>query len=196
VTLFPYTTLFRSFPSGIVTHGAITGALEIAQESRPDPRAIQGIDLEVHPLCLRLTGWRTPRTAVEATFSVHHWVAVALIDRRIGIRQFSDACVADPLVVALRDRVEARPNEAFTRDEATVRVKLSDGRLLERHVAHALGSSERPLDDTALSAKLHDLADGVIGERAVGMLADRCWNIERTTDASVIVAAACGRSVG
>ncbi len=187
---------YKPFPSGIVTHGAITGALEIAQESRPDPRAIRGVELEVHPLCLHLTGRRVPRTAVEATFSVYHWVAVALIDRRIGIRQFSDACVADPLVVALRDRVEARPNEAFTRDEALVRVKLSDGRLLERHVAHALGSSERPLDDAALSAKLHDLAGGVIGERAAGLLAEHCWNVERTPDASAIVAAACGRGEG
>ena len=187
---------YKPFPSGIVTHGAITGALEIAQEWRPDPGAIRRVELEVHPWCLHLTGWREPRTAPEATFSVYHWVAVALIERRIGIRQFSDTCVADPLVVALRDRVEARPNEAFARDEAMVRVRLSDGRLLERHVAHALGSSERPMDDAALSAKLHDLADGVIGECAAGLLAERCWNIERTPDASAIVAAACGGGEG
>ena len=187
---------YKPFPSGIVTHGAITGALEIAQESRPDPRAILKVELEVHPLCLQLTGRRAPRTAIEATFSVYHWVAVALIDRRISIRQFSDACVADPRVVALRDRIEARPNEAFSRDEAVVRVRLSDERVLERHVAHALGSIERPLDDAALGAKLHDLVDGIIGERAAGLIERRCWNIEREPDAAVIVSAACGRDEG
>ncbi len=187
---------YKPFPSGIVMHGAITGALEIAQEWRPDPDAIRRVELEVHPWCLELTGRREPRTALEATFSVYHWVAVALIERRISIRQFSDTCVAEPLVVALRDRVEARSNEAFARDEAMVRVRLSDERVLERHVAHALGSSERPLDDAALSAKLHDLADGVIGESAAGLLEERCWNIERAPDASSIVAAACGRGEG
>ncbi len=184
---------YKPFPSGIVMHGAVTGALEIARESGPDPQAIQGVDLEVHPLCLHLTGRREPRTALEATFSVYHWVAVALIDRRIGIRQFSDTCVGDPRVVALRDRVQARSNESFGRDEAVVRVRLVDGRALERHVPHAWGSIERPLNDAALNAKLHDLADGVIGESAARLLENRCWNIEEAPDASVLAAAACGR---
>ncbi len=187
---------YKPFPSGIVMHGAITGALEIAQEWRPAPEAIRRVELEVHPWCLELTGGREPRTALEATFSVYHWVAVALIERRISIRQFSDTCVADPFVAALRGRVEARSNEAFARDEAVVRVRLSDECILERHVAHALGSTERPLDDAALGAKLHDLADGVIGESASGLLEERCWNIERAPDASAIVAAACGRGEG
>jgi 2-methylcitrate dehydratase PrpD len=187
---------YKPFPSGIVMHGAITGAQEIAQEWRPDPEAIQRVELEVHPWCLDLTGRREPRTALEATFSVYHWVAVALIERRISIRQFSDTCVADPLVVALRERVEARANEAFARDEAMVRVRLSDERVLERHVTHALGSSERPLDDAALSAKLHDLADGVISKSAAALLEERCWKIERTPDVSAIVATACGRGEG
>ncbi len=186
---------YKPFPAGIVMHGAITGALEVAKEWRTDPTAIRRVELVVHPLCLHLTGRRTPRTAVEATFSVYHWVAVALIDRRIGIGQFSDACVTDPAVVALRDRVEASVNEAFKRDEAFIRVTLADGRILERHVDHALGSIERPMDDPTLTAKLHDLADGVIGERPTGLLAERCWGIERAPDASVVVAAACGRAV-
>ncbi len=90
---------YKPFPSGIVMHGAMTGALEIAQEWRPDPVAIRGVDLEVHPMCLHLTGRREPRTAVEATFSVYHWVAVALIDRRIAIRQFSEAINAGRIIV-------------------------------------------------------------------------------------------------
>ncbi|HSR13819.1 MAG TPA: MmgE/PrpD family protein [Thermodesulfobacteriota bacterium] len=184
---------YKPFPSGIVMHGAVTGALEIARESHPDPAAIEGVDLEVHPLCLQLTGRRQPKTAQEATFSVFHWVAVALIDGRIGIGQFKDSCVADPQVIALRDRIQAGSSEKFARDEAVVRVKLSDGRVLERHVNHAMGSIERPLQDAELTAKLHDLADGVIGEKTAKALEERCWGVESLTDASDIAAAACGR---
>jgi 2-methylcitrate dehydratase PrpD len=185
--------VYKPFPSGIVMHSAITGALEIAQEWHPDPKAIHHVTLLVHPLCLDLTGRRTPRTAVEATFSVYHWVAVALIDRRIGIGQFSDSCVADPAVTDLRDRIEATEDKTLGRDEAHIRITLTDGRILERHVDHALGSIERPMSDQALTAKLHDLADGAIGAHAAGLLAERCWGIERTPDASAIVTAACDR---
>jgi len=183
---------YKPFPSGIVTHGAITAALELAVESHPEPKAIRRVELVVHPLCLKLTGRRTLNTVEEAPFSVYHWVAVALIERQIGISQFVEAYITDPAVVALRDRVQASANESFNRDEADIRVTLADGRIIERHVDHALGSIERPMNDQALTAKLHDLADGVIGERASGLLADRCWGVERAPDASTIVVAACG----
>jgi 2-methylcitrate dehydratase PrpD len=183
---------YKPFPSGIVMHGAITAALEIAVESRLEPQVIRRVELVVHPLCLKLTGRRTPKTTLEATFSVYHWVAVALIDCRIGIDQFNEAYMTDPVVVALRDRVEASVNELFNRDEACIRVTLANGRIIERHVDHALGSIERPMNDQALTVKLHDLTDGVIGAHAAGLLAERCWGVERALDASTIVAAACG----
>jgi 2-methylcitrate dehydratase PrpD len=184
---------YKPFPSGIVTHGATSAALEVAQASRPDPSAIGRIDLIVHPLCLKLTGRREPRTAVEATFSVYHWVALALIDRRIGIGQFTDACVARPEVVSLRDRAHAVADESYRRDEANIKITLGDGRVLEHHVEHALGSFERPMDDATLTAKLHDLVDSVIGAPSGTLLAERCWGIEDEADAACLVAAACGR---
>ena len=184
---------YKPFPSGIVMHGAVTGALEIAVERRLEPQAIRRIELEVNPLCLSLTGRRAPQTAAEATFSVYHWVAVALADRRIGIGQFTDAYTSEPRILALRDRMDARANVGFKRDEAHIRISLADGSVLERHVDHALGGLERPMSDEALTAKLHDLADGVIGTPAAECLAERCWGVERMADASAIVATACGR---
>jgi 2-methylcitrate dehydratase PrpD len=44
---------YKPFPSGIVMHAAITGAVEIAREYRPDPAEIERVDLIVHPMCRR-----------------------------------------------------------------------------------------------------------------------------------------------
>ena len=183
---------YKPFPSGIVMHGAITAALEVAVEFHPEPKEIRRVELVVHPLCLKLTGRRIPKKIEDISFSVYHWVAIAFIDRRIGINQFSEAYIADPAVATLRDRVEAKADESFKRDEAHIRVTLSDGRIIERHIDHALGSIERPMSDQELTAKLHDLSDHVIGAHAAGLLADRCWGIEQAPDASAIVKAACG----
>ena len=184
---------YKPFPSGIVTHGATSAALEVAQALGSDPGSISRVDLIVHPLCLKLTGRREPRTAVEATFSVFHWVAVALIDRRIGIGQFTDACVARGDVVALRDRAHAVADESYRRDEAHIKLTFADGRTLEHHVDHALGSFERPMDDATLTAKLHDLTERVIGPASAERLASLCWGIAREPDVSRLVDAACGR---
>ncbi len=178
---------YKPFPSGIVTHGAITGALELAQRHLIECAAIERVELVVHPLCIELCGRRTPRTAVEGTFSVFHWVAVALLNRSISIGQFSDACVSDPVVIGVRDRVTATTNPQFKKDEAHVRLTLKDGRILEQHVDHALGSAERPMSDAALDAKFHDLADTTLGVPAATKLLDACRNLERLPDAAALL---------
>ena len=177
---------YKPFPAGIVTHGAITGALELAQIHRMQQDDIERVELVVHPLCLELCGRRTPRTAVEGTFSVFHWVAVALLNGAISIRCFSDACVTDPIVMALRDRVTATTNPQFKKDEAHVRVTLKGGRVVEQHVAHALGSAERPMSDADLDAKFHDLADSVLGVPAANKLLQACRHVERLPDAAAL----------
>ncbi|MFN0305015.1 MAG: MmgE/PrpD family protein [Burkholderiales bacterium] len=178
---------YKPFPSGIVTHGAITGALELVQQHCIARENIDRVELVVHPLCIELCGRRTPRTAVEGTFSVFHWVAVALLNGVVSIRQFSDACVTDSVVIGIRDRVTATTNPQFKKDEAHVRLILIDGRVLEHHVDHALGSAERPMRDAELDAKFHDLADGVLGVPAATQLLHACRNLERLPDAARLV---------
>lgn len=180
---------YKPFPSGIVTHAAITAALELAREAVSDPAAIATVRLAVHPLCLELCGRRAPATAVEGTFSVYHWVAVALVERAAGIKQFSDGTVRAPAVVALRDRIEARAEPAFAKDEAAIEIVLRDGRSLRRHVDHALGAVERPPSDDDLGRKLADLVAERLAPEAAARLARLCWHLADEADAAVLVAA-------
>jgi len=182
---------YKPFPCGIVIHAALTGALELAREHRPDPAAIERVRLAVHPLCLEMCGRRAPRSALEGTFSVYHWVAVAITARAIGIRHYSDAVVNDPAIVALRDRVEARADPGLRRDEATVEIVLRDGTTLARHIAHALGSIERPPSDAELTAKLADLAAGTLTPERIEALTRACWSLGSAPDARLIATLSC-----
>jgi 2-methylcitrate dehydratase PrpD len=181
---------YKPFPSGIVTHAAITGALELARADAPAPETIAKIRLVVHPLCLALCGRRAPANAVEGTFSVYHWVAVALTERAIGIRHYSDDVVRDATIVRLRDRIEARPDPLYRKDEADIEVVLNDGRILTRHVEHAMGAIERPPSDAELGAKLADLAGVVLSPERTEALAQACWHLAEAPDARIIAAAA------
>ena len=182
---------FKPYPSGIVTHGAITAAEELTASPGFDANLIERVELTVHPQCLNLTGLRAPRTAAEGTFSVYHWVALALLNGRAKISQFNDTTVTDPGVVNLRDRISAVSDSTFAKDEARIRVVYYGGFVLDHHVEHALGSKERPLSDDELTRKLHDLADGVIGPAQTDALAQLCWQLWDEPDASAIVTAAC-----
>jgi len=183
---------YKPFPSGIVTHAAITGALELAREHAPAPDAIAEIRLAVHPLCLELCGRPEPANAVEGTFSVHHWVAVALATRAAGIAQFSDATVRDKVVSALRKRVTARAEPRWRTDEAEIELVLRDGSILRRHVYHAMGAAERPPSDADLTRKLAELCEGRLAPGAAETLARACWGLAGEADASILTACARG----
>ena len=92
--------------------------------------------------------------------------------------QFNEACVRDEVVTALRDRVETTVDPSLGQDQARVKIKLKDGRVLDRFVAHAFGSVENPMTDGQLEARFADLASGILSEDRMRDLMTLYRNVE------------------
>jgi 2-methylcitrate dehydratase PrpD len=151
---------------------------------------IERIDLAVHPLVLELTGKRTPQTGLEGKFSVYFAAAVAIVTGAAGPKQFSDALVRDPAVVALRDRVIATVTPGIREEQVKAVITLKDGRRLEQSVEHVVGSVERPMSDADLDRKFLDLADGVLPPARARQLLDLCRTVDRLPRAGELARAA------
>jgi 2-methylcitrate dehydratase PrpD len=177
---------YKPFACGVVVHPAIDGCLQLRTEERLAASSIEAIELKVHPLVLELTGKKLPRTGLEGKFSVYHSAAVAIIDGAAGPAQYSDARVADPAVVALRDRVHATVDATLSEDAAHVRIRLADGRVLERFVAHALGSVENPMSDRDLEAKFRGLCAPVLTEEATEAIIAACRRLDTSADVAAL----------
>jgi 2-methylcitrate dehydratase PrpD len=183
---------YKPFACGLVVHAVIDGCIQLREENRLTADVIERIDLGVHPIVMELTAKRQPRTGLEGKFSVYYAAAVAIVAGRAGERQFSDAAVNDPQVIGVRDRVIATVDPSLAQDQARVKIRLKDGRELERFVAHAVGSVQVPLSDRQLEAKFLDLTDGILpGDRARRLLA-LCRTAEQLDDAGDIARAAAG----
>jgi len=178
--------MYKPYACGLVVHAAIDGCIELAREHRLAPEQIARVDLTVSPLVHELTAKRRPQSGLEGKFSVFHAAAVGIIHGAAGEAQFSDEAVRDPQVVALRDRVFATEDSSIGRTEAKVSITLRDGRRLDRHVAHALGTLERPMSDADLEAKFRGLVEGVLPEAQIRKLIDACWGLESLKDAGDI----------
>ncbi len=178
--------MYKPYACGLVVHAAIDGCIELTREHGLVPEDIERVELTVSPLVLELTGKRSPRSGLEGKFSVYHAAAVGIIHGAAGEAQFSDAVVRDPRVIALRERVFAAEDRAIGRTEARVAMRLRDGRRLEQHVAHALGTLERPMSDADLEAKFRGLVEGILPERRIGELIAACWSVESLEDAGEI----------
>jgi 2-methylcitrate dehydratase PrpD len=168
---------YKPFACGIVIHPTIDGCIEMRNEAGLQARSIAGVELEVHPLVLELTGKKAPRTGLEGKFSVYHSAAVAIIDGAAGEQQYSDDRVRDPEVVSLRDAVRATARPGLHEDQARITIRLHDGRVLEKFVEHAVGSQARPMSDAALEAKFRGLVEGILSKRETERLIQLCWNI-------------------
>ena len=182
---------YKPFPCGIVLHAAIDGCLQLRQEYALTSERIARVEVRMHPLGLQLAGKRAPATGLEGKLSVYHAAAAALVYGKAGVREFGDACVRDPAVVALRERVASVADASLDKAAAVVRVELADGSTVERDVPHAIGSLERPLSDGDIENKVRELAPHAYSDCHAWDIIEIAWSLERLNDANALLRAAC-----
>jgi 2-methylcitrate dehydratase PrpD len=181
---------YKPFACGIVTHPAIDAAIQLRNEFKLQPEAITRVTLHANPLVLSLTGKRTPQTGLDGKFSIYHCIAAAIVFGAARERQFTDAAVNDPRVVALRSHVEVKTDADVAAEQCDLDIELSDGRKLTRHIEHAVGSVQSPMSDADLEAKLRDLATDVLPPARISALIDACWRIASLENAAAVAHAA------
>ena len=183
--------MYKPYPCGLVVHAVIDGCVELKRMHAIDPAEVERVDLRVNRMVLELTGKNAPTTGLEGKFSVYHAAAIGLVYGRANETEYADDVVRSPEVIALRERVHATVDPAVESYlEAYVAVTLRDGRVLERHVPHALGTLQRPMSDADLEAKFRALVEPVLPRERVDRLIELSWGAEGLKDVSVIATAA------
>lgn len=185
---------YKPYPCGIVAHPVIDGCLELRMEHGVTADSVDRVELRVHPLVLALMGNPAPRTGLEAKLSVHHCAAAALLFGEVGVREFTDVCVNDAAMVSLRARVSPQPDSAMPKEAAGLIVHTTDGKVLEKYVAHALGSLERPMSDEALEKKFRALSQWGSPECDASALISTVWSLEQLEDAGDFARATASKS--
>ena len=181
---------YKPFACGVVIHPSIDGCVQLRNAHGLRAEDVERIVLRVHPLVLELTGRTSPRTGLEGKFSVYHACAAGIVFGQAGEGEFSDAMVARPDLVALRQRVTASIDPAIGEDAADVTIVCRGGRELHVFVAHAIGSLEHPMSDTDLTRKFHSLVDPVLGGARAEALIAKCAAISSCSSLDALTALA------
>jgi 2-methylcitrate dehydratase PrpD len=185
-----YRNTYKPYACGLVIHPVIDGCIQLRNEYRLTADQIESIDVDIHPIVMELTSKKNPKTGLEGKFSVFYVAALAITAGKAGESQFTDQAVAEPTVVALQQRVQANIDKSITEDQARIKIRLKDGRVLERFVAHVIGSVENPMSDAALQEKFSDLCGGILPADKMQRLADLCHAPDKLQDAGDIGRAA------
>ena len=177
---------YKPYPNGVVLHPVVDACLELRPQVG-DVARIERVMVKGHPLLRERADRPNVTTGREAQVSLQHSVAVAFLYGAASVKEYSDACVNDPAVLALRSKVTAQDDASISTDAAVVSLRTTAGDLLSAHIAHARGSLARPLSDSELEAKLRDLAaHGAPGIDA-GRLIEAVWTMDQTNTAGDVM---------
>lgn len=180
---------YKPYACGVVIHPAIDGCIQLRNEHGLKLDDIARIDLKVHPLVLELTGKREPASGLEGKFSVFQSCAAAILLGEGGESAYGDAVVRNPAVIRLRDQVNAVVLDGVKEDQVHISMTLKDGRVLEKYIAHCVGSVNNPMRDADLEAKFRAQCKGFLPAAQVEKLIGLCWGVGQLKSAAEIARA-------
>jgi 2-methylcitrate dehydratase PrpD len=179
---------FKPYACGIVSHPVIDAAVAIGARLGRDPSRLESVNVVVNPVVLDVMGVREPSTGLQSKFSVYHCFAVGYLDGAAGPDQYSDARASDPTVLAVREGVTVTLDEAIRTDECRARVKVrGEDEIFEYHVDHATGSTEAPMSDDDLRAKVSLVAAHVLGADGAERLFDTVMRLDQLESMSQLL---------
>ncbi len=151
------------------THPAVDAALALRRELGDVVRQATGIRVATYGVALAITDEPRPRNVYQAKFSLQYTVAQALNHGRVGLDDFADDRLADPVTQRLMARtalsidpvIDTRYPAAWM---ARVEIDLEDGTCRVVEVDAPKGDPGNPLTDDELTAKYQDLAGGTAYE--------------------------------
>lgn len=160
-------TLFKYHAACYLTHASINAAL--ALEVPPD--RIDSVEVHVAEDSLAVCNIPRPVTGLEAKFSLRATTAMALLgDDTTDMAAYRDARMADPDLVALRDRVTVVASGDRPGTRSKVVVTTIDGQRLQSEDDTGIPAADLDLQMARLSSKFRGLAGPVLGEHGADRL--------------------------
>lgn len=139
-------------------------------------RAIRQVVASIHPGALVTAGIDTPRSPLEAKFSIRFCIAMALSGYTLAASDFTPSLTQDPTLSALLPLIHLQPVEGQSPASAHIRVTLDDSTVVEEHTDVIVGHPDNPANDDILNDKFLNLVGPVVGERKAHALAHTAWN--------------------
>ena len=176
----------KPYACGAGNHALIDAMLALRKREGVTPEAVQHVHGSLRRFAPNLIRHRHPLSALDTKFSYFHAMSVALVHGTALPAQFTEELATDPVLHALRDKIDLVEDESQSRGSATVTMTLTDGRTYTARIEHATGTPGNPLSDAFIEEKFRALASAVLPGDRVERLTQMLWGIQKLDDASAL----------
>ena len=174
----------KPYPAGFVIHPLLDLALDWRKQN---PGAVvEKVMARGNPLLVQRTDRPEVATGRESQVSLQHAVAAALVLGKAGLEQFTDACVNDPRVSAMRKRISVAGDAKISTIAVDMEFTTADGKVHKMSTQAAKGSAANPLKDSEIERKLRDEAQSWNARHDIQPLIDAVWSLDKAGDVSTL----------
>ena len=184
----------KPYPCCRGIHPAIDAGLSLAIENGIRSEDIKEIILTVTEahlslLCTPEDAKKSPRSPVDAQFSIPWGVASALVGRRVGLDDFTESAITNKSVLDVTRKMRLEVDDSLSKpgpDPTRVKVLTNDGKVIEKIVHTPLGSLERPMSYEDCANKFRDCAKS-LGSGKVERIIEWVGRLEKLNDIREII---------
>jgi len=146
----------KPFPSGSLTHPAMGEMQRLVRENNIRAADVEKVDMGGNSGMMGALIHHRPKTALEAKFSMEFCMAILMLERNVGLQQFTDPVVARRDVQDLLQRVNffvdpEAEKAGLNKMTSLITIHLKGGRTVSGRADFAKGHPSNPMnyDETA-----------------------------------------------
>jgi 2-methylcitrate dehydratase PrpD len=187
----------KPYPCCGLAHACIDAALALKSRHDIDVNQVKEIMVyggqSIYGLAQPPEIKKTPRTVIDAQFSVPWVVATVLVKGKVTVDDFTDEAIKKPEILKVAQKINTRLEPAMNRHgvgPGGVKIKMPDGSEYTEEVEHCLGSVERPMTLEDVKKKFRECAPCSIkplADAKVEKVIDMVGRLEELRDATEII---------
>ena len=153
----------KRYPACYSGHRVIDGAAKLAHMVKININEVQEIHVQIGASQASILRYHAPLTGLESKFSIEYAAIIPLIERNIGLSNFTDTFVRKPEVQSLIRKVSVTVDQRSCPIDPVfgyadrVRIIMTDGRIHDSgEIRFALGHAKNPAPVEELKKKFFD----------------------------------------
>jgi len=180
----------KAYPCYYSAHKCIDAMFHMLAEHDIQADEVASVTCRVPARVIKILFHTRPNTGLAAKFSMQFFMAAALVERKLGLLQFTDAKVHDPRIRALMERVSMTAHGKSGSDEIpfdfpdVVTVELKSGTKYSHSVSTARGHADSPLSEAELLGKFQECARLSLPEEDVDRLGGMIGRLDKLEELS------------
>jgi 2-methylcitrate dehydratase PrpD len=154
----------KPYPSGSLTHPAMTELLRLIAANNLQPDQVEKVDCGANHNMTTTLLHHQPKTGLEAKFSMEFCLAILLLERKAGLGEFSEKVVQRPDVQEMIRKINfyvdpEAESAGFDKMTSILKIHLKDGRMITGRADFAKGSPANPMTFEEAATKFRGCAE-------------------------------------